>query len=687
MKNFKTDFIRNVALIGHSGEGKTTLAEAMMFETKCIDRFGKVDDGTSTMDYDDEEIKRKISISMSLGYALYRDCKINILDVPGFFDFEGEMVAALHAADSAVVVTSASGSLTVGTEKALDMCKEKKTAALIFVNAVDKENSDFFGTVDAIMAKFKSVVPIELPIMEGGKMVGVVDVLANKALDLQGKEIATPANLQSKLEEYNGKIMEMVAETDEDLMMKFFDGEAFTEEEIQKGLHAAIADEIFIPLVAGNAQTSKGVKRLLDKLVDLMPHPERAHKIGATLNGAHVEVAVDASKPFSAQVIKSVVDPYVGKLLIFKVVTGKLSSGDSVNNNTVEKPEKVGTIYVLKGKKQEAVDSLEAGDIGALAKLTYTNTNDTLASADNKVVYDTIEFPAPVISYAVKALKDEEKAIQGLIKMQEEDATFKVEKNIETGDVLISGLGEAQLDIMCKRVKAKLGIDITWQEPRVAYRETIRKTASAEGKHKKQSGGAGQYGDVFIKYEPGAEDGVFEFVDEVVGGAVPRQFIPAVEKGLREAIKHGVLAGYPMVNLKATLYDGKYHPVDSKEIAFVTAAKLSYADGVAAAGPCFLEPIMEAKITVPDDYLGDILGDMNKRRGRILGTDAVNGKQVITAEVPQAEMFRYATDLRSMTQGRGKFEMHLVRYEEVPGSANAKIIEDAKKREEEAAKK
>ena len=303
------------------------------------------------------------------------------------------------------------------------------------------------------------------------------------------------------------------------------------------------------------------------------------------------------------------------------------------------------------------------------------------------VVYDTIEFPKPVISYAVKALKDEEKAIQGLIKMQEEDATFKVEKNIETGDVLISGLGEAQLDIMCKRVKAKLGIDITWQEPRVAYRETIRKTASAEGKHKKQSGGAGQYGDVFIKYEPGAEDGVFEFVDEVVGGAVPRQFIPAVEKGLREAIKHGVLAGYPMVNLKATLYDGKYHPVDSKEIAFVTAAKLSYADGVAAAGPCFLEPIMEAKITVPDDYLGDILGDMNKRRGRILGTDSLGGKQVITAEVPQAEMFRYATDLRSMTQGRGKFEMHLIRYEEVPGSANAKIIEDAKKREEEAAKK
>lgn len=688
MKIFDTDSIRNVALIGHSGEGKTSLAEAMMFEAKTIDRLGKVDDGSSTMDYDDEEIKRKISISLSLGYAIYRNTKINILDAPGFFDFEGEMIAALHAADSAVVVTSATGSITVGTEKALELCQEKKVAALIFVNAVDKDNSDFMGTARAIMAKYKSVIPIELPIMEGGKMVGCVDVLTSKAFDLQGKEIATPQNLQGEVEDFNGKLMELIAETDEELMMKFFDGEAFTEEEIQKGLHAAIADDIFVPLVAGNAQTSKGVKRLMDKLVDLMPHPQRAHKIKAIVDGKETEVGVDPSAPFCAQVIKSVVDPYVGKLLIFKVLGGKLSSGDNVFNASVEKPEKIGTLYVLKGKKQEPVDALNAGDIGAVAKLVYTNTNDTLvSSADSKIEFEKIEFPKPVISYAVKALKDEEKAIQGLIKMQEEDATFKVEKNVETGDVLISGLGEAQLDIMCKRVKSKLGIDITWQEPRVAYRETIRKTSQAEGKHKKQSGGAGQYGDVFIKYEPGAEDGQFEFVDAVVGGAVPRQFIPAVEKGLREAIKHGVLAGYPLVNLKATLYDGKYHPVDSKEIAFVTAAKLSYADGIAAAGPCFLEPIVEAKVVVPDEYLGDILGDMNKRRGRILGTDMVNGKQIITAEVPQAEMFRYATDLRSMTQGRGRFEMHVVRYEEVPAMNNDKIIADAKKREEESAKK
>ena len=681
MKTFATEFIRNVALVGHSGEGKTSLAEAMLYMTKTIDRLGKVDDGSATMDYDDEEIKRKISISMALAYAVRNNVKINLLDVPGFFDFEGEMVAALAAADSAIVVTSASGALTVGTEKALDMCLEKRVPAFIFVNAVNKENSDFMSTVDAITAKYNKVVPIELPIMEGGKMTGYVDVFTGEGFTLDGKSVSVPAALEAKAEEYKGKLMEMVAETDEELMMKFFEGEAFTAEEIH------IDSDSFIPLMAGNATTCTRVDGLMDKIVDLLPSPAKAHKHRAVKDGQTVEIECNSAAPFAAQVFKSVVDPYVGKMLILKVISGKLTSGDTVFNNTAEKPEKVGTIYVLKGKKQEPVDCLEAGDIGALSKLVYTNTNDTLSSPDFKLDFEKIDFPKPVISYAVRAPKDEEKVIQGLIKMQDEDATFKVEKNAETGDVLISGLGEAQLDIMCKRVKNKLGLDITWQEPRVAYRETIRKTAEAEGKHKKQSGGAGQYGDVFIRFEPGAEDGEFEFVDAIVGGAVPRQFIPAVEKGLREAIKKGVLAGYPMVNVKATLYDGKYHPVDSKEIAFITAAKLSYQDACVKAAPCFLEPIMEAKITVPGDYLGDILGDMNKRRGRILGTDsAEGGKQVITVEVPQAEMFRYATDLRSMTQGRGKFSVKFLRYEEVPASANAKIIEDAKKREEEAKK-
>ncbi len=688
MRNFTSESIRNIALIGHSGEGKTSLAEAMLFEAKTIDRLGKVDDGNSTFDFDDEEIKRKISISMSLGYAIHRDTKINILDVPGFFDFEGEMVAALYAADSAVVVTSASGSMTVGTEKALEMCSENNTPAFIFVNAVDKENSDFLSTIQDIIAKYPVVKPIELPIMQEGKMVGYVDVFSGQGFSNDGQtQIDVPSDLKAIADEYKNSLMEMVAETDEELMMKFFDGKPFTFEELQKGVHTAVANDSFIPLMAGNAISSVSISRLMDKIVDLMPSPVKAKPHSATVNGELKQIDTNVNAPFSAVVFKSVIDPYVGKLLTFKVMSGKLMSGDTIYNNTADKTEKVGTIYILKGKKQEPVDCLEAGDIGALAKLVYTNTNDTLSAIDYKIDFEKIVFPKPVISYAVKAAKDEEKAIQGLIKMQDEDATFKVEKNVETSDVLISGLGEAQLDIMCKRIKNKLGLDISWREPRVAYRETIRKVAEAEGKHKKQSGGAGQYGDVFIKFEPGAEDGEFEFVDAIVGGAVPRQFIPAVEKGLREAIKRGVLAGYPMVNLKATLYDGKYHPVDSKEIAFITAAKLSYAEGCAKATPCFLEPFMEATITVPESYLGDILGDMNKRRARILGNDIVGKNQVIRVEVPQSEMFRYATDLRSMTQGRGRFEIKFVRYEEVPASSNDKIIEDAKKREEEAAKK
>ncbi len=686
MKQFSTDFIRNIALIGHSGEGKTSLAEAMLFSSKTIDRLGRTDDGNTTMDFDDEEIRRKISISMALGYAVHKDYKINVMDVPGFFDFEGELISALTAADSAVIVTSASGSMSVGTEKALDFCADEKKPAMVFVNAVDKENSDFFSTVSQIETKFPAVVPIELPIMENGKMVGYVDTISGLAYDNTGKSVDMPASLADKVEEYKAKLNEIIAESDEELMMKFFEGEEFSAEEIAVGIKNAIKERILLPLMAGNATLMTSVPRLMDRIIEFMPTPSD-HSAVAFDGDTKVEVACDQSASFSAQVFKSIVDPYVGKLLIFKVLSGSISNGETVQNLTQEKSEKIGQLYILKGKKQEAVDSLVAGDIGAVAKLVSTTTNDTIASSDVKYIFDKIKFPAPVISFAVTSPKDEEKAIQGLIKMQDEDNTFKVEKNIETGDVLISGLGEAQLDIMCKRVKNKLNLDVLLKAPRIAYRETIRKTAEAEGKHKKQSGGAGQFGQVMIKFEPGAEDGQYEFVDAIVGGAVPRNFIPAVDKGLREAIKKGVLAGYPMINLKATLFDGKYHPVDSKEIAFVMAAKLSYADACAKAAPCFLEPIVEVKVVVPDDYLGDIMGDMNKRRARILGTDMISGgKQVITVEVPQAEMYRYATDLRSMTQGRGRFTMEFVRYEEVPASNNDKIIEDAKKREEEAKK-
>ena len=673
MSNLTTDRIRNVALVGHSGEGKTSLAEAILFNAKAIDRLGRVDDGNSTMDYDPEEINRKISIGLGIGNAKWQDHKINVLDTPGFFDFEGEVIAAMHVADGAVIVTSAGGTLTVGTEKALDLVAEKKRPAILYVNGVNKDNADYVATVNAIRdAGYKKVVMAEIPVVEGLKVVGYVNVLDGKAYNLAGQEMPIPAKYQDAYEEARLEIVELAAETDDDLMMKYFDGEELTHDEVIGGLKIAIQDDKAIIAVGGSAKDNALVTNLMNNIINFLPAP-----------------SADASKPFAAQVFKSVVDKFVGKLLVFKVFQGVASSGDTVTNSSVERPEKFGTLYTLNGKKQEPTDKLIAGDIGAVAKLSYTNTNHTLCASDSVVVFDNIDFPTPVISFAVCAAKqdDDEKVFAGINKLLEEDCTFTLAKNVETNEMLLSGLGEAQLDIVCKKVKNKFGVDAVLKEPRVNYKETIRRSAEAEGKHKKQSGGAGQFGVCYVRFEPGAEDGEFEFVDAVVGGAIPRQFIPAVEKGLREAVKKGVLAGYPMVNLKCTVFDGKYHPVDSKEIAFITAAKLAYADGVAKASPVFLEPIMDVKVTVPESYLGDVLGDMNKRRSRILGTDSVNGKQIIHVEVPQAEILKYATDLRSMTQGRGKFTVEFARYEEVPQSNSAKIIEDAKKRAEEDAKK
>ncbi|NCA67160.1 MAG: elongation factor G [Clostridia bacterium] len=672
MKVYSSDAIRNVALIGHGGEGKTSLAEALLFNAKSIDRLGRVDDGNATMDYDTEEINRKISIGLGVGYAEWKGCKINVLDTPGFFDFVGEVISALHVADGAIIVTSATGQMSVGTEKALEQVAEKKVPAILYVNGVNKENANYIDTVNAIReGGYKKVVFAEIPIIENCKMVGVVSVLEGKAFDANGNEIAIPANIKPTYDEARLAVVEMAAETDDELMMKYFDGEELTHDEIIKGMQAAIADDKVIIAVGGAATANMGVVNLMDNILKFLPAPK-----------------ADDAAPFVAQVFKSIVDPFVGKMLIFKIKSGKIASGDTIYNSIAEKNEKIGNLFVLKGKKQEVVEKFMAGDIGAVAKLSYTNTGDTICDTNNKVVCDAIPFPSPVISLAVTSTKmeDEEKVIAGLYKLLEEDSTYRVEKNIETSEMLLSGVGETQLEILCKKVKNKFGVEAVLREPRVSYRETIKKTVEQEGKHKKQSGGAGQFGQCSIRFEPGAADGLFEFVDAVVGGSIPRQYIPAVEKGLREAVKRGVLAGYPMVNLKCTVFDGKYHPVDSKEIAFITAAKSAYSDGCIKASPIFLEPIMMVRVIVPESYMGDVLGDMNKRRGRILGMDLVDGKQVINAEVPQGEILRYATDLRSMTQGRGTFTKEFLRYEEVPAGNASKIIEDAKKRAEEEKK-
>jgi elongation factor G len=680
MTNFQTKAIRNIALMGHSGEGKTTLAEAILFNAKSIDRIGRVEDGNTVMDFDAEEISRKISISLSAAYAVYRDVKINILDVPGFFDFEGEKASALHVAGSAVIVTAASGQLTVGTELALDLCYEKKMPSIIFVSHINKENSNFKETVKAIHDRYPYVCVLEYPIMTDGKMTGYIDIPAQKAYDNDGGEIAVPENLKAEAKEIFDKFIEIVAESSDELIEKFFAGEPFTDEEIRRGTKEGIMSGLLVPVFAGCSVKNVGVLSLMDKIVEVFPAPDERRVTKAVSGDGEVVVKCDVNEPFSAQVFKTVVDPFVGKLLYFKVLSGKISAGETVYNSVAEKTEKIGALYVLKGKKQEAVDSLSAGDIGAVAKLVYTNIGDTLCDQNRKVVFPPIEFPSPMISLAVTSAKqgEEEKVIQGLMRFLEEDNTIKINKNIETGDVELFGMGETQLDIICKKLKNKFGAEAKLTNPKVPYRETIKKTVQVQGKHKKQSGGHGQYGDCWIRFEPYGE-GDFLFEEEVVGGSVPKQYHPAVEKGLRECLPNGVLAGYPVVNIKAVLYDGSYHDVDSSEMAFKIAAHNAFKDGCEKANPALLEPIMKVEVTVPDSFIGDIISDMNKRRGRIHGTDVLKGKQVITAEIPQHEMFKYATDLRSMTQGRGKFSAAFERYEEAPPLIAQKIIEDAKK--------
>ncbi|MBS1416202.1 MAG: elongation factor G [Clostridia bacterium] len=677
--------IRNIALLGHGGEGKTTLAEAILFNAKAIDRQGRVDDGNTTMDFDPEEIGKKISISLATANALYKGVKLNLIDVPGFFDFEGELVQAMTVADCALVVTGPGGTLPVGTEKALDYCVAHKVPTMIFINGMDKENANYWDTVNAVSQKYSTkIVPLMIPLMENGKMTGYANVLEGLFYKVgshgeNGQPL--PDSLKAKYDELKGVVMEKAAESDEELLMKFFDSGELSADEMIRGMKQGVKEGTAIGVFGGSALADFGVFNLMNNLVSMMPSAAEAKTVVASdENDKPVELKPDENAPVVIRIFKTIADPFVGRLSLFKVVSGTLRSGLTLKNASKDSEEKISSIYFLKGKKQEMVDSACAGDIGALAKLSNATTGDTL-SEGRELRLPPIELPRPVLSMAVYAAKkgDEDKIFGGLNRLKDEDISFTVTKNAETNEMLLSGVGETQLEILCRKLKNKFGVEAVLKEPRIAYRETIKKMAEAEGKHKKQSGGAGQFGQCSVRFEPGAADGQFEFVDAVVGGAVPRQFIPAVEKGLREAIKEGVLAGYPMVDLKCTLFDGKSHPVDSKEVAFVSAAKLAYAEGVAKASPAILEPIYQLKITVPESFMGDILGDMNKRRGRILGMEMVDGKQVINAECPLAEVLKYATDLRSMTQGRGSYEMEFVRYEEVPATSVTKIIEDAKK--------
>ena len=663
--------IRNIAIVGHSGEGKTTLTEAILFNGGSIERMGKVESGTTVSDFDEQEIARKMSISLSLSYTNWKGVKLNLIDVPGFYDFEGEFDEAMRACGAALVVTGAGGTVTVGAEKAINRCLHAKKPLVVFINGMDKENADYQKTVLALQEKYKNkIAPIQIPIMEGNKMVGVANALTGKAYRFSNagaEEIPVPEEYRRDLEAMFFTLMETAAENDDVLLEKYFEDGMLSREDTIHGIRKGIFSINIIPVMAGSALTNKGVINLMDEIVKYVPEAAERTPIPALdLNADRVTGVNCGDGAFAAQVFKTAVDAFVGKMNYLRVCRGTLKTGMTVRNTNTDTEERINSLYLVRGKKLEAVNELNAGDLGAVSKLTNTGTGDTLSALDTPVRFDPIAFPRPVLFMAVnaKVRGTEDKVFTGLNRLAEEDKSFTLVKDPDTGETLAGGLGEIQLDVVKKKLKSKFGAEAEFSTPQIAYRETIRATATAEGKYKKQTGGHGQYGHCKIRFEPTEKD--FEFAEEVVGGAVPKQYIPAVEKGLIECLPHGVLAGYPVVRLKAVLYDGSYHDVDSSEAAFKAAAELAFREGVKNAKPVLLEPLSRLKIGVPESFVGDVLGDLNKRRGRIIGMEAQDDVQSITAEAPKAELLTYATALRSMTQGRGKFTETFARYEEAP---------------------
>ena len=690
MKDYQAKNIRNLSVVGHGSEGKTTLVEALLFTAGAIDRQGRVEDGSTTTDFETEETKRGISISAAMAPLEWKNTKINLIDIPGYFDFAGEQSGPLTVCEGAIITVGAVSGLNVGAEKAWAMCDKTHTSRMIVVNQMDRENANFEKALATITEKYGShIAPIEVPIVENGKFTGVVCVLENKAFIGEGKtlkEIDIPASVADEVESAREAIMEAAAGAEDELMEKFFEDGELSFEDMMHGLRQGIKDGTVVPVVCCSGITRVGLSKVLDNIIDLMPSPAGTVATGVNpKTGDEVERACEDNAPFSAQVFKTMADPFVGKLSLMKVMSGTLTGDTTLYNVNAEKSEKPGTIYTLKGKKQNATQKVCAGDICALAKLQSVATGNTLCDGANPVKYAEIEFPAPCISKAVYAKKagEEDKIFSGLARLMEEDPTITVTKNVETTESVLSGLGEMHIEVVAKKLASKFGAECVLQDPKIPYRESIRKPIDVQGRHKKQSGGHGQFGDVKIKFRPNDDpnDTEFHFVDSVVGGTVPRNFIPAVEKGLRDNIKHGVLAGFPVVGLTAELYDGSYHPVDSSEMAFKTAARLAFKQ-LTGANPILLEPIYHVEVDVPDQYMGDIIGDMNKRRGRIMGMDKVGELQRVTAEAPLSEMFKYATDLRSMTQARGSFTMQFERYEEVPATDAKKIIETCKQEEE-----
>lgn len=683
MKSYAADKVRNVVLLGHSGSGKTTYAEAALFFSGATKRFGKVDEGNTVSDYDPEEIRRKVSISTSVLPVEWQDTKINFLDTPGYFDFVAESKLAMSVADTALIMVSAKSGVEVGTEKAWEYTEEMHLPRIFFVNQMDDENADFERTLADMRVKFgKSVAPLQIPFNDAdGKFVGFINLIkrdARKKVDGKLQPCEMPEDQKDEVEVLRSMLVEVAAESSDELMEKFFNDIELTEEEIYDGLKYGIENNTIAPVMCGSATLGYGVKLLLNTIVRFTPPANEAKpNFHAFHNGEKVVYCSTDDERFSAFVFKTIADPYIGRLNLFRVMTGKLDASMSVYNEEKDTVEKVGHLYVIRGKEQIEVSELHSGDIGALAKLSNTSTQDTLSLKEANIVIPKISLPESVLCMAIqpKGKGDEDKLSAALSKIREEDLTIKMEVNKETKQTLIYGIGEQQLDVMVNKLKNKYKIEVELKDPIIPYRETIKSKTSVRGRYKKQSGGHGQFGDVVMEFEPSGDLSVpYVFEEKVFGGSVPKQYFPAVEKGLQECVQSGVLAGYPVVGLKATLTDGSYHPVDSSEMAFKMATSVAFKEGVPQAKPTILEPIEHVEVLIPEKYMGDIMGDINKRRGRILSMDAVGNKKCIVAEVPTAEMHKYATDLRSLTQSRGDYRHHFERYEEAPMEIQKKII-------------
>lgn len=677
MPTHDTDHLRNVVLLSHSGAGKTILSEAMLFSTKVTTRRGRVEDGTTTSDFEPEEHKRQNSVQTSILPVPWKDVKINLIDTPGYADYRGEVVSGLRAADAALVLVSAPAGVEVGTIQLWNMAED--LPKLIVVNKLDRENADFNRVMEGLVEAFgRECVPVQLPIGSEADFSGVVNLLDPKA--------DVPADLADEAEEARERIIEAAAESDDELADKYLDGTELSQNEIMAALKTGISDGTFIPVFATSSTNGVGIDELLDSIVGLLPSPadRPAH---AAKNDAdeEIELKADSSGPLAAQIFKTSADQFVGKLSYFKVFNGTLMSDSHVWNASKKEAERTGTLYMVRGKNQEAVDGFAAGDIGAVAKLTSVLTGDTISTKETPITRPDIEFPPSVFSMAAfpKSKADVDKLTTAVARIAEEDPSLSVTREANTGELLLGGLGDVHLDVVIEKMKRKFGVEIELMTPKIPYRETISGHANAHYRHKKQSGGHGQFAEVYLEIQALPRGSGFEFDEKVVGGSVPREYIPSVQKGCVKALDTGVLGGFPVVDVKATLYDGSFHPVDSSGVSFEIAGSHAFADGVNAAHPQLLEPIMYVSILVPDGDTGDVMGDLNSKRARILGMNPEgNGFTTVEVEAPQAEMLRYATDLRSQTQGRGTFTMRFDHYEIVPAHIVEKVVEHHKELEE-----